>query len=112
VANLLIDEGSVTVALTTTEKFEALHGDVVLPRSSVRDVRAVQDGMEEIHGMRMPGTGFPGVVMVGTWRDTAGVTFAVCHGRRPAVVLELAGQPYDRVVVTVENPEEALDAFA
>jgi len=112
VANLLIDEGSVTVALTTTEKFEALHGDVVLPRSSVRDVRAVQDGMEEIHGMRMPGTGFPGVVMVGTWRDTAGVTFAVCHGRRPGVVLELAGQPYDRVVVTVENPEEALDAVA
>ena len=63
-ANLLIDEGSVTVALTMTEKFEALHGDVVLPRSSVRDVRVVQDGMEEIHGMKMPGTGFPGVVMV------------------------------------------------
>jgi hypothetical protein len=49
--------------------------------------------------------------MVGTWRDSDGVTFAVCHGRRPAVVLELAGQPYDRVVVTAENPQEALDAF-
>ncbi len=110
-ANLLIDEGSVTVTLTTAEKFEALHGDVIIPRSSVRDVRVVQDGMEEIHGVRMPGTGFPGVVMVGTWRDTSGVTFAVCHGRRPAVVFELTGHPYDRVVVTVENPEEALDAF-
>jgi hypothetical protein len=34
------------------------------------------------------------------------VTFAVCHGRRPAVVLDLAGQPYDRIVVTVGNPDE------
>jgi hypothetical protein len=111
VANLLIDEGSVTVTLTTAEKFEALHGDVIIPRASVRDVRVVEDGMEEIHGVKMPGTGFPGVVMVGTWRDTSGVTFAVCHGRRPAVVLELNGHPFDRVVVTVDNPEEALDAF-
>lgn len=110
-ANLLIDEGSVTVTLTTAEKFEALHGDVLIPRSAVRGVRVVQDGMEEVHGVKMPGTGFPGVVMVGTWRDSGGVTFAVCHGRRPAVVLELTGHPYDRVVVTVENPEEALDAF-
>ena len=110
-ANLLIDEGSVTVALSTAEKFEALHGDVVLPRSSVRDVRVVQDGMQEVHGLKMPGTSFPGVIMVGTWRDGDGITFAVCHGRRPAVVLELAGQPYDRVVVTVDNPQEALDAF-
>jgi hypothetical protein len=36
------------------------------------------------------------------------VTFAVCHGRRPAVVLELTGQRYDRIVVTVENPEEVV----
>jgi hypothetical protein len=46
--------------------------------------------------------------MVGTWRDKDRVTFAVCHGRRPAVVLELTGQRYDRIVVTVENPEEVV----
>ncbi|MGH3258326.1 MAG: hypothetical protein ACRDOU_23535 [Streptosporangiaceae bacterium] len=33
------------------------------------------------------------------------VTFAVCHGRRPAVVLDLAEQPFDRIVVTVGNPD-------
>ncbi len=35
-----------------------------------------------------------------------GLPFAVCHGRRPAVILELAGQPYDRIVVTVDDPDE------
>ena len=71
-------------------------------------VRAVPNGMEDVHGLRMPGTGFPGTIMVGTWRDDDGVTFAVCHGRRPAVVLDLVGQPYDRIVVTVENPGDAV----
>jgi len=64
--------------------------------------------MEEVHGLRLPGTGLPGVIMVGTWREAQRVTFAVCHGRGPAVVLELTGQRYDRIVVTVENPEDVV----
>jgi hypothetical protein len=108
VANLLIDDNAVTVALSVLEKAEALHGDIRVPRTAIVRVRSVPDGMAEVHGLRMPGSGFPGVIMVGTWRNSDGVTFAVCHGRRPAVVLDLAGQPYDRIVVTVENPEEAV----
>ena len=34
------------------------------------------------------------------------VTFAVCHGRAPGIVIDLANSKYDRVVLTVENPEE------
>jgi hypothetical protein len=50
--------------------------------------------------------------MVVTWRDKERVTFAVCHGRRPAVVVELTGQRYDRIVVTVENPDEVIARLA
>jgi hypothetical protein len=64
--------------------------------------------MDEVHGLRLPGTGFPDVIMVGTSRDEERVTFAVYHGRRPAVVVELTGQRYDRIVVTVENPDEVV----
>jgi hypothetical protein len=63
--------------------------------------------MAEVHGTRI-GTGLPGVILVGTVRDSGTVTFAVCHGHRPAVVLDLAGQPYDRIVVTVDNPDETI----
>ena len=45
-------------------------------------------------------------MMVGTIRDGYGLTFAVCRGRGPAVVLDLAGQHYDRIVMTVEDPGE------
>jgi hypothetical protein len=105
-ARLLVNDDVVTVSLSAIEKAEAAHGDVSVPRAAVVSARIVPDGMDEVHGLRMPGTGLPGVIMVGSWRDKERVTFAVCHGRRPAVVLDLTGQRYDRIVVTVENPDE------
>jgi hypothetical protein len=106
-ANLLIDDHAVTVSLSAIEKAEALHGDVVVPRAAIVGVRMVQDGMEEIHGLKTSGTGLSGVIKAGTWRGGSSI-FAVCHGRRPAVVLDLTGQPYDRIVVTVEHPDEVV----
>jgi hypothetical protein len=110
VARLRIDDWSVTVALSAAEKIQALHGNVTVPRTSVTGARAVPDGMAEVHGIRT-GTGLPGVIMVGTARDGDSVTFAVCHGRAPAVVLDLAGQRYDRIVVTVANPGEIVSGL-
>ena len=110
VARLRIDDWSVTVSLSAMEKLEALHGNVTVPRTAVVGARGVPDGMAEVHGLRT-GTGLPGVILVGTVRDSGSVTFAVCHGRRPAVVLDLAGQPYDRIVVTVANPDEIVSGL-
>jgi hypothetical protein len=110
-ASLLIADDVVTVSLSAAEKVEALHGNVSVPRAAVMSARVVPDGMEEVHGLKMPGTGLPGVIMVGTWRDGERVTFAVCHGRRPAVVIDLDDQVYDRIVVTVADPEAAVAAL-
>ena len=49
--------------------------------------------------------GLAGVIAVGAVRNSDGVIFAVCHERRPAVVLDLPGQSYDRIVVTAGNPD-------
>jgi hypothetical protein len=107
-ANLVITDETLTVQMSLAEKAEALHRDLTVPRSAVKGVRAVADGLAEVHGLRMPGTSIPGVIMAGTWISTEGSTFAVCHGRGPAVVIELAGQHVDRIVMTVDNPEEAV----
>jgi hypothetical protein len=107
-AELKVDAESVTLVLSVGERVEAFHGNVTVPRSAVVGVRQVPDGLAEIHGTRSPGTALPGVVMVGTWRASGSVTFAACHGRRPAVVLDLVGQPFDRLVVTVDDPEDTL----
>ena len=111
-AKLIINDRDVTVSLSVVEKLEALHGDVTAPRSAVAQVRVVPDGMVEVHGLRAPGTGLPGVIKVGTWRRREGRTFAVCHGRRPAIVLDLVGAPYNRLVVTLDDPEQTLRLLA
>jgi len=110
-AGLVVEAGTVTVVLSAVEKVESLHGDLVVPRSAVRAVRAVEDGMAEIHGLRAPGTAVPGVIVAGTFHYQGTRTFAVCHRHRPAVVLELVGADVDRVVVTVEDPQAVVAAL-
>jgi hypothetical protein len=111
-ANLVINDDTVTVAMSRAEKAEALHSDLTFPRSAVAGVREVQDGMAEVHGMRLPGTFWPGAIMVGTWRGADSITLAVCHGHGPAIVIDLTGQHYDRVVMTVDNPDEAIASLS
>jgi hypothetical protein len=108
VANLVITGDTLTVQMSLGEKAEALHRDLTVPRSAVTGVRIVEDGLAEVHGLKMPGTGIPGVIMVGTWLSSEGSTFAVCHGRGPAIVIDLAGQHVDRIIMTVPNAEQAL----
>jgi hypothetical protein len=69
VAQLVVTADAVTVSLSAIEKAEAVHGDVSVPRTAVVSAQVVPDGMDEVHGLRMPGTGLPGVIMAGTWRD-------------------------------------------
>ena len=68
VASVLIDDRTVTVCLSSTEKIEALRGNLMVPRTAVVQARAVPDGLTELHGPRMT-TGWPGVSTVGTVRD-------------------------------------------
>lgn len=104
-ATLQVDADSITVSLSTLEKVAAMHGDVTIARTSLLRARVVPNGLHEVHGMRAPGTAVPSLLKVGTWRKPGAATFAVCHGRRPAVVLELTGAHFDRLVVTVDDPE-------
>jgi hypothetical protein len=101
-ARFVVSGDAVTLKLSRTEKIEALRGDVTIPRSAICAVRAVPDGMAELHGTRV-GTGIPGRLVVGNVIDGAFRAFAVCRAHRPAVVIDLAGQDYDRLVVTLDD---------
>jgi len=104
-AHLLITDDVVTIDMSRGEKLEAGHRNQTFPRNAISGVRAVPDCIAEVHGMKGVGTGLPNT-MVGTWHDHGRVTFAVCHGHSPGVVIDLANSKYDTVVLTVENPED------
>jgi hypothetical protein len=106
VANLLINDDTVTVQLSAGEKAEALHGNLTVPRSAITGVQVVSSGIDAVHGFKLLGAGIPGVLMVGTFKGAEGSTFAVCHRNGPAIVIDVTGEHFDRIIVTVDDPEQ------
>ena len=105
-ARIGYDGDELVVHLGWLEKLGAFRGDVRVPRSSIRDVRASDRPWSELRGMRAPGTGFPGVISLGTRRGGGIRDFAAVYGNRPAVMVELEGAEFDRLVVSVHDPAE------
>jgi hypothetical protein len=99
---------NVIVRLSPIEKLGALHGDVTVPRPSVRAVEVTTQPFVELRGIRAPGTGLPGVIALGTWRRGRGKKdFVAVYRGRPAVVLDLDDRgPYDRLIISVDDPGE------
>ncbi len=93
------------------EKAEGFHGDIRVPLRAVTSVRVVDDAWPDLRGMRAPGTGLPEVIAVGTRRGGFGKDFAAVHGRGQAVVVELAGSEFDRLVVTSEDAAQSAEAI-
>jgi hypothetical protein len=60
--------------------------------------------------MRAPGTGWPGVIALGTRRGSFGKDFAAVSRDRPAVVLELDDAEFSRLVLCVADPDAAAAA--
>jgi hypothetical protein len=92
------------IALTAWEKVAALRGDVRVPLSAVRSVEVVDKPMPTVRGLRAPGLSWPGRTKLGTWRRRDGRTFAAVRAGRAAVRIRLDGQPYDELVVSVDDP--------
>ena len=103
-ANILVRDGELVVHLSRLEKLGALHADVRVRLSQVVWARVVEHPWPALRGMRLPGTGIPGVIMLGTKRGAFGADFAAVYHDRPAVVVELRDAAFARLIVTVDDP--------
>jgi hypothetical protein len=103
-AKITVDLFGATVEPSTLEKVASLLGNFSIPRSAIVGVKVVDDPMRATRGIRAPGYAFPGHGKVGTWRHRDGKDYVAVYAGRPAVELTLAGQPYKRVLVSVDDP--------
>ncbi|MHC5796542.1 hypothetical protein ACVXZ4_10330 [Lacisediminihabitans sp. FW035] len=91
--------------LTGAEKIEAIHEDIRVPLSSVREVEILEDALDAFHGIRT-GTGIPGVLVVGTIRWKSARAFVVVHHGHPrGVRVRLEKSDYDQLIVGCDDPE-------
>jgi hypothetical protein len=109
-ARLEVDGADVVVRLSWLERLGAFGAGPRVPVAAVTAVRVSADPWRELRGVRAPGTGWPGVIALGTRVYKGGRDFAAVYGRRPAVVVELAGAAYGRLVVSAADAEAAAAA--
>jgi hypothetical protein len=109
VASLEVREKRVEVVLSGLERLGALRGDVSVGLDEVLDVRPAPEPFTELRGWRLPGTGLPGVIALGTWRSRDGKDFAAVYRGRPAVVVEVRpGGEFRRLIVGDDHAEETV----
>jgi hypothetical protein len=77
--------------------------------SAVREVRVSDDPWSELRGIRAPGTGVPGLIMLGSRRSRGGRDFAAVYRRRPAVVVDMEGADWGRFVVSMSDATAVAD---
>ena len=108
-ARLELEGDDLVLRLGRWEKLGALHGDVRVPRRSVRAVAASDKPWRVLRGLRAPGTGCPGVIMLGTTRGRKYKDFNAVYRTRPVVVVDLEGQAFARLVVTSDEAPALAD---
>jgi hypothetical protein len=105
-AEVHVDGSEVVVTLTAFEKIEAVHGEIRLALASLQGADVLDDAVHAVHGLRAPGTGVPGYVAVGTYRNHGRKVFAVVHhDARRGVRLRFRGLDFDEVIVGCDDPE-------
>jgi hypothetical protein len=84
------------------------------PRSSVAGVTTCVPAFSGVHGLRIIGTGIPRTLALGTRWVSGGLReFVVVHGRDPgAVLVDLIGERYARLVVSAADPASVAAAIA
>jgi hypothetical protein len=112
VARLIVDGPDLVVWLSWLEKLGALHRNVRVPLRAVRTVVAEPQPWYALRGVRGIGTGFPGVLALGTRYYRGGRAFAAIEPGRRAIRVELSEEsPFGQLLVSVRDAESTLAAI-
>jgi hypothetical protein len=104
-ARLVAAGRELLVRLNPLEVLGALHGPLRVPLAQVAVLDATDDVWGELRGLRVPGTGIPGLVALGTWRYGGGKDFVAVYGRS-GLVVTLSGSPWSRLLVSTREPRQ------
>ena len=112
VAQLTRDGSDAVLTLSVFEKVEGLLASTRFSLSNVTSVEVLDDAHEQIKGwgrdFKLAGRYVPHTTAVGTFRngEDRGITLALVHSDTPrGLRIELSGEPYNRVVIGLANPE-------
>jgi hypothetical protein len=91
------------------DKLWALRSQLDIPLTHIRSVRVDPEPARGWwHGLKLAGTGIPGVLTAGTFYQRDGAVFFDVHDPERTIVLELDHETYTRLVIEVQSPDAAV----
>jgi hypothetical protein len=110
VARLVVGGDDLRLMLSWPARVGAfVHGNGSIPLTAIRSVRATDDPWSELRGIRSPGVGLGRMIALGTRRHSWGKDFVAVYGKGPAVVVELTGQDFARLVISTPEAERVAE---
>ncbi|WP_199190227.1 hypothetical protein [Cryobacterium sp. N22] len=108
-ASLRVHPDRLEIHLTAAEKTLAFRReDVVIQRENIRSVTITDDPWIWVRGIRAPGALVPLVLAVGVWKFHGGKDFLAIKRRRQAVVIDLIGDDFARVILSTNHAPDLI----
>jgi len=104
-AKVELDAHGLRVRMGPWERLGAFHADVDVPVRCLVGAAVVADVWPQLRGVRAPGTGLPGVIMLGTTRHDGVKDFCVVRRHGPGLVVELRQHEFARLLLSLEAGE-------
>lgn len=90
-------------------KLWALKSQITIPKENVLNAYPNEENLNWIAGLRMPGTHIPGLITSGTYILKDGTIFCDVSDPKKSIVVELKDEHYKKLIIEVENVEEAIN---
>jgi hypothetical protein len=103
-ARVHVDGEALVVEIEGMDKLWALKSRLRIPLANVRGATADPGIVKEPKGVRAPGAHLPGVIVAGTFHLEGERVFWDVRDPAQAVVIELADERYNRLVIQVSDP--------
>lgn len=103
-ATITLTPKTLNVSLSRYERFFGILPNLEIPLSHVRGATH-DDGILRDLGMRAPGLAWPRRALIGTFRKWRFKDFVVWRNEPQLVVIQLASERWDRIVIGVDDAE-------
>lgn len=105
---LELNDKELIVRMNLWETIAAFQRDIRIPLHRVRGAMAGNSFRDSRFGLRLPGTGIPGLIAAGTYLSKGERQFVfVTRGTHP-VVIELMQSRWPRIILGVRDPQNTV----
>jgi len=92
-------------------KLWAVKSQLSIPAENIVKAYRNNKDLSEYSGWRMPGTSIPNIIKAGSYVSKDGTIFCDFTNGENIIVAELADEHYKKLVIEVENVDEALSVL-